>query len=405
LKHPLTLSTIAASLLLGGCAATTESGRERVVAPGEIGAVYSEVEVQTRLAFTPDASCEPDCAAADAFREQVWALAQRLDVAARAFGRERGQSVPAFNVSVPGKDDIGTLSSAAGNLIVFDGVRQMALPAPALAFLIAREMGHVVSLHHEENTATGLAVSLAIAIAFPVVGLIQGAQAAYAATTLPMTLASSVASFAGSRVMRALYKQDQRREADEYALQILMRAGWSPYAVAAALHEASPHIGEDGWMGQLRDSQAWLALIVTGPQPPTPAELAATTNPAPATPAVAAASIPPAAAPVRAPRQPPAPSSPPVRVVPPAPVLKMNVPKSSQAACQVRVIRGVKQLTCKTPSGAPASTPAVKSPTKPGKAATLRPGEMPAKSMANPPTAKPRTEAKSIRKTAPKPAS
>lgn len=277
---PPTLPVIAC-LLLAGCAATSESGRSRMVAPGEIGAVYSEVEVQARMALIPNAMCEPDCRAVDAFREQVWRLAQRLDVAARQFGKERKHDVPLFNISVPLKDEIGTLSSSAGNILIFDGLRPLAMSEPLLAFLIAREMGHIIGRHHEENTATGLAVSLAIALVFPVAGLIQGAQAAYAASSVPVTLASSVASFAGSRVVRSIYKLDQRREADGFALQILLRAGWTPFDVAAALHAAEVQIGEDGWMGELRDSKHWLATVAVGPIEPTATELAAVELPPP----------------------------------------------------------------------------------------------------------------------------
>lgn len=255
---------------LVGCATISDTtGRARIVAPSGVGVVYSEVEMQTRLALTPDALCqEIDCAAAEAFRDRVWQLAQRLGPAALQLANEQQVETPLFNVSVPGKEDIGTISTASGAVVVFDGVRMLGLSDPALAFLIAREMGHVIARHHEENTANGIAISVVVALLFPQILLLQGAEAAYAASTVTTGLASSAASFAGARIVRAIYRIDQRREADELALQILRYAGWNLAEAADALHAAASRIGEDGWMGELRESSYWLGQIVQGPPQP-----------------------------------------------------------------------------------------------------------------------------------------
>lgn len=259
-------------MALGGLATPAFAERQRLVVPSEIGTVYSEAELQARLAFIPPSICPPeDCDSAEAFRERVGQLGQRLLPGAIQLAEEQGIDIPLITVTAPGKDDIGTASSAAGNIIVFDGVRALALPDAALAFVIAREMGHVIAKHHEENTATGLAVSLAVSVLFPVVGLMQGVEMAYAATTI----ASTATSFAGARIVRSLYEEDHRYEADGYALLILARTGWTPEAVADALREAAGRLDGDGWLADLRTSQHWLDGIVMGPHldaamPPAP---------------------------------------------------------------------------------------------------------------------------------------
>ena len=243
-------------LLLGGCATPADSKRSRLVVPSDLGAIYSDVEMQARLAFVPEApSCQPlDCTATEEFRGRVRQLTERLMPAAMQLAREEKNGIPRMTVSVPGKSNIGTLSSASGSIVVFDGLRTLGLSDPALAFVIAREMGHVIGKHHEENTATGLAVSVSVALLFPLAGILQGLEAAYTASTL----ASTATSFAGARAVRAFYEEDQRLEADTYALTMLTHAGWPAREVAHAVREAAPRYVGDGWMAELRDSQRWL---------------------------------------------------------------------------------------------------------------------------------------------------
>lgn len=264
---PLPVLPFLACLLFCGCA-TKEAGRARLVAPAEIGAAYSEVEMQAQLALTPDARCPAEvCEDAELFRLRVEGLGLRLTGAAARVAVETGRLPPRFDIVVPGKEDIGTLSSASGRVVVFDGLRDLDLPEPALAFLIAREMGHVLAEHHEENVATSLAISLGLYLLFPIAGLLQGAETAYTATTLTSGVASSAASFAGTRILRNVYRADQRREADELALRILAHADWTLFETAAAVRAVAPRLIGGGWMEELRDSQAWLDRIAIGPPP------------------------------------------------------------------------------------------------------------------------------------------
>ena len=260
------LAPVLSCLLLNACATSTESGRVRMIAPTEVGVAYSEVEAQARLALTPDVNCqETDCASIDAFRVQVLQIGERLDKAAYKLALELNLPPPHFNVTVPGKHDIGTLSTASGSIIVFDGLHEFEFQEPALAFLIAREMGHVLSRHHEENSATNLSISLVVGLFFPVAHLIRGAEAAYAAASTT-SLASSAASFAGSRIVKGLYRSDQQREADAMALRILAYADWTPFDVANALQMALPRLSGEGWVSELIESKLWLDQITIGPQ-------------------------------------------------------------------------------------------------------------------------------------------
>lgn len=266
-----------AALALGGCATTTSpSGRTQFVAPTEVGAVYSEVGLQTQLAFASEAYCsDKECASVAAFQRQVERLGYRLGNAAHEIAPDLGLSPPGFIVSSPTKRDIGTLSSASGSLVVFDGLRRLELSEPALAFLIAREMGHIMGRHHEENSATNIAVSVVVALLFPVAGILQqGTTAAVSSTAAGLSagVASTAISFAGSHVVKAMYRDEQLREADAYALRIMEKAGWTPDEVAEALDAVGPRIAEgEGWLAELRTSKGRLDQIVMGPAWPLPA--------------------------------------------------------------------------------------------------------------------------------------
>lgn len=268
------------ALVLGGCATTTSpSGRTQFVAPAEVGAVYSEVGLQTQLALSPEAYCsDKDCESVAAFRLQVHRLGKRLGEAAHGVARELGLDPPEFIISTPTKRDIGALSSASGSLVVFDGLRRLELPEPGLAFLIAREMGHIMAQHHEENSATNIAVSVAVALLFPVAGIIQqGTSAAISSTAagLSASVASTAISFAGSHVVKAMYRDEQLREADAYALQIMNKAGWTPDEVALALDVAALRITDgEGWLAELWTSKARVDQIVMGPVWPLPPDIA-----------------------------------------------------------------------------------------------------------------------------------
>lgn len=252
-------------LLLGGCAATSDYGRTQFVAPQGIGVAYSEVELQAQLALSADAACQGrDCEAAAAFRREVRQVGSRLVKAVRELAPELNTSVPSFYISVPAKSDLGTLSSAAGSVAVFDGLREIGFEEPALAFIVAREMGHVLARHHEENTATNVFFSVAAAVFLPVANLIRGAAAAIPATTT-MTATTTMASMAGSHILKGFYKPDQLREADMLALRIMIRAGWTPAEVDDALQAAEPRIKDEGWMSELRVSKARLDQITMGP--------------------------------------------------------------------------------------------------------------------------------------------
>jgi hypothetical protein len=151
LAAPLILLT----LLLAGCA-TSDKGRTQLVAPDDVGAIYSEFDLRARLVLANDDDCVGDaCQAAADFRQQVGKAGARLSRAAYDLYPTLESRISRFEFSVPTKNEVGTLSNAKGNVVVYRGLSELGMDEAALSFVIAREMGHVIGRHHQENTDRG----------------------------------------------------------------------------------------------------------------------------------------------------------------------------------------------------------------------------------------------------------
>lgn len=258
------------SLLLGACAATSGSGRAQFVAPQPIGAVYSEVNLQRSLMLADLRACRPDtCGAVAAFDRQLRRIGERLAPAARGEAQDRPEL--RFDVRLLDTVEQGTASSAAGGIVIHGGVREIGFAEPALAFLVAREMGHVLDRHHEEDSATNLVFSVLGSLLLPVGNLLRGAAAALTATD-GVAAATTAVSMAGATAFKASYRAEQLREADFLALRLTSQAGWRVEEIADALTAAAPRLKDEGWSGDLLASKQRLEGIVAGPPWPLPAE-------------------------------------------------------------------------------------------------------------------------------------
>lgn len=272
--------------LLTGCA-TSPEGRTQMVAPQALqgfSAVYSEFDMHLQLVIAANAaSCQDtECAADRAFDQRILALGGRLaDVAYRQHA-DLHLRFPRFEFIVADKADAGAASSAGGTVVIYRGIRLLNLDDAALAFVMAREMSHVIGGHHDENVAASVLVAVAAQILFPVLNLARGATAAAfsgtAATTAvttttaaasnvaTTTVVASAASFAGSRALRASYRPQQVEEAELMAMKLLVAGGWEGREVSDQLEALRPSLPEDPfWIEELRDSARRMASLMQGP--------------------------------------------------------------------------------------------------------------------------------------------
>lgn len=231
----------------------------QMTAPTSVSAVYSEVDMQLSLvteANTVSPCVGSECELNRAFDQMVLRLGTRLAQSAFETYPDLTKRFDKFEFIIAEKASQGSVSSAAGTVVIFRGVQKLCLGEEALAFLIAREMGHVIGRHHDENSATSILFSVLAAVFMPVTNLISGsaALAQTASTTAMSTAAASAASFIGSKVTIASYKLDQLHEADAIALSLLGRLGWNRNDIADALVASTRVMGDDSWSKDLRAS-------------------------------------------------------------------------------------------------------------------------------------------------------
>lgn len=260
--------------------ATSPEGRSQLVPPQPLqgfSAVYSEFDMHLQLVTATNApTCaEAECAADRAFDQRILALGRRLaDVAYRRYP-DLYLRFPRFEFVIADKADPGAASSAGGTVVIFRGVRQLALDDAALAFVLAREMSHVIGGHHDENVTTSILVAVAAQILLPVLNIARGAAAAFsggatttaaattASTAVTTTAMASAASFAGSRALRASYRPQQVREAEVMAMKLLVAAGWEGREVSDQLAALRPPLpDEPDWTEELRESARRLTGLV-----------------------------------------------------------------------------------------------------------------------------------------------
>jgi len=246
---------VLASILLGACA-TSPQGRMQVTVPSSLSAVHSEMGMHVNLASKADipAPCAGmECRLDRAFDQRVQRLGTRLAQSAFEIYPDLTERYSQFEFVIAEKAEPGSASCATGTVVIFRGVQKLRLDEEALAFLIAREMGHVISRHHDENSATSILFSIAAQVLFPVANLIRGSVALIQSASA-MAAASSAASFVGSRIVIESYKLDQLHEADAVALELLASLGWNRGEIADALATSTQVVGDDRWLNDLRVS-------------------------------------------------------------------------------------------------------------------------------------------------------
>jgi predicted Zn-dependent protease len=262
--------------------ATSPEGRTQLVPPQPLqgfSAVYSEFDMHLQLVTATNApTCsEAECAADRAFDQRILALGRRLSWAAFRQHPDLHLRFPRFEFVIADKADPGASSSAGGTVVIFRGVRQLNLDDAALAFILAREMSHIIAGHHDENVTTSVLIAVAAQILFPILNIgtlfssSAGAATTAAATTaastaVTTTAVTSVASFAGSRVLRASYRPQQVREAETMAMKLLVAAGWDGREVSDQLEALRPALpDEPNWTVELRESTQRIASLMQGP--------------------------------------------------------------------------------------------------------------------------------------------
>lgn len=262
---------------LAACTTNPVTGRDQIVAMPSVQAAYAEMDFALASGaqrFSVAMQCEQECEGGrslDATTARIVEFAARLEAAARSLSPELFERIERFSIEIDANPGIRTGSSASGRIVLSAG---LAAQGPAddrsdlagrrgllsgfggldatgirLAFLIAREMGHVIARHAEENSGASLAAS-ALGLLIPGVNVVV----------------RFVMSRVGANAVRDSWAADQQSEADDIALALLSQAGLSPLIVSLALQAgAIPPADSTGeWdLGYLKSIQRIGRLAIT----------------------------------------------------------------------------------------------------------------------------------------------
>lgn len=230
-----------------------------------ISNLYSDIDTRLRMATKPDSAPCVDykCEENRVFDSRIGAIGSYLSKAAAIRYPERAEFISHFTFSVADKSAMGTASNNRGNVFILRGLQTLDLSDDALAFIMAREMGHVLAGHHVSNTSTKLIITALASVLFPAAAIIgAGSTAAQAstATTLITSAASTATSVIGGEVALAKMKPSQLVEADEIALKILETSGWDMRSAKEVLiMDDAP---QTAWIEDLEQSRQKLEKLI-----------------------------------------------------------------------------------------------------------------------------------------------
>jgi Zn-dependent protease with chaperone function len=237
--------------VIAGCAVNPSTGRNQLIALPAAQIAHADMSFALAAAaqgLAPASPCartnrsEPlagttfsACPSAETiarFAHQVERIGAELATEARNLAPELFTRISAFHIGVETDIDAGTASSAGGRIALAADLAVLDPTDDVVAFLIAREMGHVIARHGEEDAGARMAFSVLTAMV-PVGGLIV----------------RFAASMLGSQFLKTTWAEPQRREADELALALLDRCQRSPAIIALNLRIGlkRERLPEDAW--------------------------------------------------------------------------------------------------------------------------------------------------------------
>jgi hypothetical protein len=251
----------AASLGIAGCAGAPMSDLEKM--PGlSLAAAHSDItftlttRARQSVYCAAKAGCptqgEAGAAGPTPFEAQVRRVTRLLLEGIARLYPDLAQRLPGlapggFDVYVAATDGPGSASSAGGRIALNSGLGELHPYDDGLAFVIVRELGHVIARHHQENSALSIVTSVIMNALLPGSGLVK-----------------SAASKVGSGLAVSSNRDRQVAQADAIALSLLVAAGFHLRDAALSLVAAPPGLNKNSWSLGFRKSSGELVAGVRG---------------------------------------------------------------------------------------------------------------------------------------------
>lgn len=234
---------------MGGVAAQQANDRERML-DIPLASAHADIAFTLTTKSRQSTSCDgsESCptksgmAEATGFALQVQRIAGTLQRGAQNLYPDLAQRTPGlvdsrFDIYVVDGDDPGSDSSANGRIVLNAGFGTRRPYDEWIAFVIAREMGHVIARHHEENSSAGIATSVLMNILIPGSSLLKG-----------------LLSAGGSEIAAKSKRNVQALEADAIAIDLLEASGFRLRDLYLTLLIEPVLLDQGKWSKYFRDS-------------------------------------------------------------------------------------------------------------------------------------------------------
>ncbi|MBI2278088.1 MAG: M48 family metalloprotease [Dechloromonas sp.] len=233
---------VAILISMAGCTTAPFGERTRII-DVPLAAAQSDIEFSITSGSRADLLCSEDSAcASEAEGGGLRLFVLDVERIARALQKEALLRYPdlawcsprtdggCFDVYIVEGDAPGSSSSANGRIALSAGLGQWRSHEGVLAFVIAREMGHVVARHHKERSSISIVTSVLLNLLLPGSGLLK-----------------SLISTGGGRLMAVSNRDTQAKEADAIAFNLLKGAGFRLRDVSKSLLAMSGAVDETLW--------------------------------------------------------------------------------------------------------------------------------------------------------------
>lgn len=256
------LFVVAIQLCMAGCATTPFGDRTRII-DVPLAATESEIEFSITNGLRADLLCGGDSACSSA-AEGGGLRPFVLDVEriASALQKEALQRYPdlawcsprknggCFDIYIVEGDAPDSSSSANGRIALSVALDRWRSYEGVLAFVIAREMGHVVARHHKERSSLSIVTSALLNILLPGSGLLK-----------------SLISTGGGRLAAISNRKVQATEADAIAFNLLQGAGFRLRDVSKNLLAMPAALDETAWRREFSRSSTRLVTAALAAEP------------------------------------------------------------------------------------------------------------------------------------------
>lgn len=256
------LFVVAIQLGMAGCTTTPFGERTRIL-DVPLAAAQSEFEFSITSGSRADLLCGEDSScASEAEGGGLRLFVLDVERIASALQKEALQRYPdlawctprenggCFDVYIVEGDAPDSSSSANGRIALSAALGRWRSYEGVLAFVIAREMGHVVARHHKERSSLSIVTSALLNILLPGSGLLK-----------------SLISTGGGRLAAISNRDVQATEADAIAFNLLQGAGFRLRDVSKNLLAMPGAVDETAWMRDFGRSSNRLVTAALAAEP------------------------------------------------------------------------------------------------------------------------------------------